>query len=767
MLKRIFLLSVMLLAAVGRPVKVSALTPEERFDSLMTEAFLIEDVHDLIVKLQEAEALYVSNNIDDSYREAVLNLCIGLYYYYIEDYENTARYCNRVEAVSQNYFEIDQLNINLKLLQCKYFEAVLDIESAIIGRRRLFGLLECLYGKDNPIYIKNAKELLMDYLIVGDYVEVVEICNNSPELVNLINKNLFNALYYLSIEDYDESLYCFRKYMRDNEIKAPYEALCRLALGCNAMDYPEFQRKSIESKRESVVDNVIHFAELQYSNEALGLLLYLSDFIPSLKEYPELTGDFLGLNLLRKGLSIHAVNELKRMAAQTEAGRNALAQIECINDSIREFSAGDGARIPQLQLRLEQCQRKLHTLVPDMDELRLRLNKGASDAYKALPEKAVGIDFIRYMVPDTIWHYGVFVYDGAGTPEFIDLFAENKLEERFKSVNYNEIEFFLDKTNTQLVWGNLLPIIEKYEEVYFSPDGLLNLFAIEHLLTDDDTTVGDNYKLHRVFHLADIEEPVKLGDYFVAFGVSRYNNSTQDDSGQIVADLDRGSFVDLPGVDKELENISNAIMGSRKNIKVSCIKDAEERQIIDFSGTNVTAMHFACHGFYIFSSDMEEAAADPSNPNYNISRRMHYYRQNSDVQKADFSGLLFRNGNSSWNSTLPLGRHDDLLTAEEVSDMYFPNLNLTVLSACESGFGVVDFDGVMGLPRAFRKAGTRSLICSQIPVNDNVTSSFMTTFYTLAARGATVRDAFVAARRRLQEDYPRRPDYWAAWILIE
>lgn len=62
MLKRIFLLSVILLATVGRPVRVSALTPEERFDSLMTEAIRVRDVHDYIVKLQEAEEYY-SNNV--------------------------------------------------------------------------------------------------------------------------------------------------------------------------------------------------------------------------------------------------------------------------------------------------------------------------------------------------------------------------------------------------------------------------------------------------------------------------------------------------------------------------------------------------------------------------------------------------------------------------------------------------------------------------------------------------------------------------------
>lgn len=778
MLKRIFLLSVMLLAAVGHPVKVSALTPEERFDSIVAEALYLENTHDRIVKLQEAKDLYVNNDIDDSYREAALDIQFGIYYYEIGDYKKTDSYCNKAEEVLQNYLETIPLNIVLKLLQCKNLEALSDTENAINKRCKLSEIIEYFYGKNDPFYIENADALLMDYLIVGDYAKVIDmyLYKIHPKLykdgstTKIKMDPIHKVLFYISRGEYRKAFDYYRKSLRDNpSMYIPNIAdnvLCSLAMECCSPEYPELQRESIASNREAIVDNIIHFAELQYSLEAQNILVYISDFIPSLKEYPELTGDFFGLNLLRKGLSIHAINELKRMVAQTDAGREALAQIECINDSIREFSAGDGARIPQLQLRLELCQRKLHTLVPDMDELKSRLNKGASDAYKALPDRAVGIDFIRYIVPDTICRYGAFVYDGSGNSEFIDLFGETELLKRAELAD-NDIEFFFDKANTQLVWGKLIPIMRKYDGVYFCPDGILNNYPFEFFLTDEDSTVYDRYGLHRVFHLADIDEPVGLGDYLAAFGVSRYNNSKQDDSEQIVADPDRGSFADLPDVDKELENISNAIKGNGADIKVSCIKNACEEQVLSFSGSKVTAMHFAGHAFYIFSSDMEEASADPNNLNYNISRRMHYYRRLIDVPQGDFCGLLLRDGNTAWNSKSPLGRHDDLLTAEEVSDMYFPNLNLTVLSACESGFGLVDFDGSMGLQRAFRKAGTRNLLCSVASVNDNITSRFMTTFYTIAAQGMTVREAFVQARRKLQEEYPRRPDYWAPFILIE
>lgn len=775
MLKRIFLLSVILLAAVGRPVKVSALTPEERFDSLMTEAILVRDVHDYIVKLQEAEEYYSNNVIMDFPGKGLLNFCFGEYYLAINDYRRAAEFYDRAETFWEDYPEYKYEKIMLRLVECQYLEAISDTKTAISERISLSEVIEKYYGRSNDFYIENAEALLADYIIICDIDKTNEMVALLTELdydERVANtKSKFKAFYHIARGEFDKAIDDYQKYQSENAITIDelHHLISYIILKAMPSKFPALQRQTINGLHKTTVNNIIHFAEREHGIYPLKIIAYISDYIGMLDEYPELTRDFLGLNLLRKGLTIHAVNELKRAAAETESGRIALAQIESINDSIHELSArSDGFfKIERSQLHLELAQRKLHTFVPDINKLSACIDLDEEDAFKALPPGAVGVDFIRYAFSETDFRYGAFVYDGMGELEFIDLFEEDELRKRLASSSNYEIEFFLDKSNTQFVWGKLLPIIEKYDEVYFSPDGMLNLLAIEFLLTDDDTTACDRYKLHRVFHLADIEEPVKLGDYFAAFGVSRYGYSKQDDFGQIVADPDRGSFVNLPGVDKELKNISNVITDACPNMRVSCNNSAEERQVVDISGSDVTAMHFACHGFYVTLYDMKDASELPDNPNFNISRRMNYLWAESYMPQRDFSGLLLRNGNYSWSSMSSLGRYDDLLTVDEISGLNFPNLNLTVLSACESGMGEIDFDGVMGLQRAFRKAGTRNLICSLIRVNDNITSDFMTTFYTLAARGATVRDAFVAARRKLQEDYPRRPDYWAAWILIE
>ena len=54
--------------------------------------------------------------------------------------------------------------------------------------------------------------------------------------------------------------------------------------------------------------------------------------------------------------------------------------------------------------------------------------------------------------------------------------------------------------------------------------------------------------------------------------------------------------------------------------------------------------------------------------------------------------------------------NDGILTAKEISDLYIPDLELTVLSACQTGQGEMSFDGIAGLQRGFKKS-RQELVC--------------------------------------------------------
>ncbi len=134
------------------------------------------------------------------------------------------------------------------------------------------------------------------------------------------------------------------------------------------------------------------------------------------------------------------------------------------------------------------------------------------------------------------------------------------------------------------------------------------------------------------------------------------------------------------------------------------------------------------------------------------------------------SGLILAGGNYAWKHGRPLqtGEEDGILTAYEISQMDLSTTELAVLSACETGLGELrGYEGVYGLQRAFKLAGSRYLLMSLWQVPDFQTQELMTAFYTkMIDDQMSIPDAFQAARQALRKKYPN-PFYWAGFVLVE
>jgi CHAT domain-containing protein len=106
-----------------------------------------------------------------------------------------------------------------------------------------------------------------------------------------------------------------------------------------------------------------------------------------------------------------------------------------------------------------------------------------------------------------------------------------------------------------------------------------------------------------------------------------------------------------------------------------------------------------------------------------------------------------------------------ILSGDAIAGLLLDDLELAVLSACDTGLGdVAGGEGVFGLQRAFHIAGCHNVVASLWKVDDAATAALMTRFYSyLFAADEARRLPPLEALRRAQLDLYRHPVLIGAW----
>ena len=460
-----------------------------------------------------------------------------------------------------------------------------------------------------------------------------------------------------------------------------------------------------------------------------GIVMQFSSLAPSIGDNLELNAEYSKLNKLKD--SIYTIkNEYERIHT-------------LYNYELRERA-----------VRNRADEKKQSHLYAEWTDIR-----------NSLKDNEIAVEFFCYVKNCHAWindttcnHYIALLIDKKSTnPVIVDLFDEKDL---LNVYNYQP-KSYVSKDGVSLynlLWKKLSPYLDDKKKVYFSPMGSLCLINIEALQDENGIPACQKYALRRLSSTKQILDSDKSNDQYeiALFGGIDYTGSKE----HLVFNLDnlntRGNWAYLSGTKREIDNIFKECSTFSHTHTISYIgSNATEESFKNIALTKTDIIHIASHGFYI-----------PEEKRENIP----YYQSELTKLLNDnlfYSGLVFAGGQKSWNeSKFQLEANDGLLTAYEISKMNLSNVDMVVLSACETGRGDRSYDGIIGLQRAFKMAGVKTLIMSLWKVDDAATSFMMETFYKEYLSTGSKHKAFKSAQSKVKEKY-ENPYYWASFIMLD
>jgi len=418
---------------------------------------------------------------------------------------------------------------------------------------------------------------------------------------------------------------------------------------------------------------------------------------------------------------------------------------------------------------LEKFLVRHSTEFSDFDDL---LNFSWQDVQKNLKPGEAAIEFTHFPIEkDSIIYCALVLKHDSNYPVMISLFEEKQLKNTINIKEDNSQEYInrlygkQSASNTELynlIWQPLKKQLNDINTIYISPSGLLHRISFAAINKDTNHYLLDCYNLRILNTTANAGIDVGL-DFTkkpttTLFGGIKYSITSPANS----------PWPYLSSTLREVETIKETI-NEQTFVQLITDKEATVERFKNLAPDS-DILHIATHGFFF---------PDPAKKEAEMERKLKYgevvFRGINPTAMSRFtnnndplmrSGLVFAGVNDYWITKEQNKMDYGVLTALEVININLRNNKLVVMSACETGLGdIVGNEGVYGLQRAFKIAGTNYLIHSLWKIPDRETADFMQTFYNLLIQKNDLNKAFDQTQRKMRQKYD--PFFWAAFVLTE
>ena len=616
-------------------------------------------------------------------------------------------------------------------------------------------------------HIKQAEEYKRRY---DEYIEkcsyVTELYKDYFNRYNLqqnIDGNLFSTIsaHYARLGQMEESFIYSEKALSTRTTKDYYDVSLKAASLHNnkAINYylPKYY-SSIEDEIMKMLPLLGSVEAESYLQEGAHPLYTITEWATWNPTDSVSTATAYNASLLLKGLYMH-YSSLVSIIGSDELMKKELRDLHAKRDTLYLVS-NESERMFVLH-DYEMQERALRVKALEETSQVLPTWK---DIQNVLGEKEIAIEFLCYKKNNYLWindticnHYIALIVDkNHNHPIVIDLFDEEQIQTVYTTQpkSYSTQEgYSLYKS----LWGKLDIYIKDATKVFFSPMGLLDLVNIESLTDDSGSSASEKYTLYRLSSTKELlkkemNTPLQCATLFGGINYTykpkhRFNIDSLNT---------RGNWAYLKSTNEEISYIKKTIKSKTDcNVTSYSGDKATEETFKNCSSSDIDILHIATHGFFI-----------PENKRKNIP----YYDCDKTRNITDnlfYSGLVFSGGQDTWNdSKFQLESNDGILSSYEISKMNLLHVSLVVLSACETGIGDRSYDGIIGLQRAFKMAGAKTIIMSLWKVDDAATALMMTTFYDELIKTGSKHIAFKHAQQYVRYKYDD-PYYWASFIMLD
>lgn len=762
-------------------------------------------------KYEEAEKAYL--NIVEQLEQANLKNTriyrkilsgLGNLYNGMFNYEEAQSYCHNAK-----YLFEENLDFGLGYIQClsrcaiaanglnKKFLSVLLMDVALDRGREILGQEE-----DDSEAMKRDKSDFLTTLLsntavmydhLGLYEEALVLLRESIDESQKAGLNTCRYLYNLGSncifrEEYSAGLTAFKEaysYARNTDEKVECGiAYCWLDYLINST----YNTCEIVNISSYIADEVYSIFQFLSTDERTNFWKHFESYLPMLNLMLYDAGEEANYGtvydnlLLAKGLLLRTSNRIKNAIYTSNNEENIKSYEKLLNLKKQLSAENDSLTIINLKSDIYKLDKSLTQNVSEYAQFCKGV--GWRDVRDKLGSNDLAVEFCNIPIicrTDSLQsiyeeprYCAVVLKKDMENPIIIPLFNESFLG-NCESDELMDTDFLFNN-----IWLRFSCVLQGVENIYFAAEGELHRIGVEYALMPNGKRMNEAYNIYRLSSTrelvdATVNRPICNA---LLYGGLQYDIDEQSlvaksrsyeahrftTSRAVEIDGLRYGVSYLPGTKAEVTSIDTLLQEAGVKSSLYMGEDGtEESFYMAASSQKYDILHLATHGFFWTHSDAGKKSYVSFLKNFTGTKLSE---EDKSLRR---SGLVFSGANLCLQGIkLPDDVEDGVLTAKELSDMNLGDVNLVVLSACQSGLGDAFGEGVFGLQRGFKLAGAKSLLMTLWKVDDKATQLLMTEFYRQLLNGKSKTESLRIAQQlvRSYAEY-QDPQYWAGFILLD